>query len=206
MSRLHAILIVGPTGSGKTPLGEELESRGLRGKRCFHFDFGEQLRAVVAGSPESGISETEAEFIRGLLERGALLENETFFLAEKILDGFLTNESVQPDDLLVLNGLPRHVGQAMSIDSHLNILAVVHLDCSAETVLKRIETNAGGDRSERSDDNLELIQNKISTFHERTVPLLAHYRQYGSQVLDIEVTEETSPSRILARLDALHVL
>jgi hypothetical protein len=39
-----AILPLGPTGSGKTPLGDYLEERGLFGRRCVHFDFGEKFK------------------------------------------------------------------------------------------------------------------------------------------------------------------
>jgi adenylate kinase family enzyme len=42
----NAVLIVGPTGSGKTPLGEFLQQTGLWEKRCFHFDFGKALRGI----------------------------------------------------------------------------------------------------------------------------------------------------------------
>ena len=50
-----ALLLLGPTGSGKTPLGDEIERRGLYGRRCLHFDFGASLRAAAsAPAGESG--------------------------------------------------------------------------------------------------------------------------------------------------------
>jgi hypothetical protein len=45
---LPALLLLGPTGAGKTPLGDWLEAHGLWGRPCHHFDFGANLRAVVA--------------------------------------------------------------------------------------------------------------------------------------------------------------
>ncbi len=42
-----AILLLGPTGSGKTPLGQALEKKGLAGRRCVHFDFGANLREIA---------------------------------------------------------------------------------------------------------------------------------------------------------------
>ena len=48
---LWAVLLLGPTGAGKSPLGDWLEARGLWGRPCHHFDFGANLRAIVAAGP-----------------------------------------------------------------------------------------------------------------------------------------------------------
>ena len=48
----QAVVLLGPTGSGKTPLGEWLEAKGLGGRRCHHFDFGTRLRRVATGALE----------------------------------------------------------------------------------------------------------------------------------------------------------
>ncbi|HET6430150.1 MAG TPA: hypothetical protein VFJ30_17170, partial [Phycisphaerae bacterium] len=88
MIRTNAILLLGPTGSGKTPLGEMLQARGLRGRRCAHFDFGDSLRrAVAAASPPDGLPRQDIAFLKGVLESGALLEDEHFHIAETILRG-----------------------------------------------------------------------------------------------------------------------
>ena len=46
-SRRRAIVLLGPTGSGKTPLGDLIERCGLWGAPCLHFDFGACLRSIV---------------------------------------------------------------------------------------------------------------------------------------------------------------
>ena len=46
MSLPMAVLILGSTGSGKTPLGEYIEQNGLNGIKCHHFDFGACLRRI----------------------------------------------------------------------------------------------------------------------------------------------------------------
>ncbi|MDK1032856.1 MAG: hypothetical protein QGD94_12675 [Planctomycetia bacterium] len=102
-----AILLVGPTGSGKTPLGELLEERGLWEKRCFHFDFGRALRTVVEGGSDNGtFSRDELDFLAGVLRSGALLEDEHFHIAEKLLTSFIAERRITGEDILVLNGLP----------------------------------------------------------------------------------------------------
>lgn len=77
MKRLQAILLVGPTGSGKTPLGELLQRKGLWQRRCCHFDFGWNLRRIVEGevSPEY-LTQEEMTFLHWVLHSGALLGDE----------------------------------------------------------------------------------------------------------------------------------
>ena len=90
MSRPEAILLLGPTGSGKTPLGEMLEARGLGGCACAHFDFGDRLRRIAAGQLEiDGLTPADRAFLVDVLERGALLEDKHFPIAEKILQAFI---------------------------------------------------------------------------------------------------------------------
>ncbi len=85
-----AWLLVGPTGAGKTPLGRLLEEKGAAGRRCFHFDFGAELRAVAA-SPDRvpKLSEADVGVVRGSLATGALLEDHEFPIALRILEAFL---------------------------------------------------------------------------------------------------------------------
>ncbi|HAS54649.1 MAG TPA: hypothetical protein DCS42_11290, partial [Nitrospiraceae bacterium] len=114
---VNALLLLGPTGSGKSPLGDVIGRRGLFGRRAHHLDFGDELRAVTSGGHEAGTyTRDEFAFIEGVLERGLLLENEHFVLAEKIIRLFLERRSFTVQDVLVLNGMPRHAGQARDME------------------------------------------------------------------------------------------
>jgi len=189
MAPSAAILLLGPTGSGKSPLGDTLAERGLHGRRCAHFDFGAQLRAAVSGESPAELDEAHIAFLHDVLERGALLEDEQFHIAETILRAFL---DAHPGQLVVLNGLPRHIGQARDVDGIVRVEAVVELACSPETVLERIRTNAGGDRSGRTDDTLDAVRRKLALYAERTEPLVEHYRAEGAKAVVIEVGTATS--------------
>ena len=82
-------MLLGPTGSGKTPLGAMFAERGWRGERCVHFDFGDNLRQAVArNEPDADITADDIVFLRRVLQTGALLEDKDFPLAERIL-GFV---------------------------------------------------------------------------------------------------------------------
>ncbi|MFP3976147.1 MAG: nucleoside monophosphate kinase [Dehalococcoidia bacterium] len=192
-----AILLLGPTGSGKTPLGNLLEQKGLLGYRCAHFDFGENLRQTAESSkPPPFVTEQEMRIIRHSLQTGSLLRDEDFHIACHILEAFIEEKEVKDDDILVMNGLPRHIGQAKDIDAVLSIKLVVYLECTAEVVHQRIQFNSGGDRTDRVDDSRAEIERKLQLFHDRTIPLLDHYRAQGSRVEKIDVAVETTPEEI----------
>ncbi|MCD4700039.1 MAG: nucleoside monophosphate kinase [Phycisphaerae bacterium] len=200
MTRRDTILLLGPTGSGKTPLGELLESQGLWDRRCTHFDFGENLRRI-AGDNTGLLGPEELDVVINSLETGALLEDEHFTIARKILRAFLDERNVGADDFVILNGLPRHTGQAGDVDSILNIQAIIYLSCTPEIVFNRIASNAGGDRTERIDDNIESIKRKLDIFTKRTAPLLEHYRRRGARIESVEIAATTTPEDVREMLD-----
>jgi adenylate kinase family enzyme len=191
---------VGPTGSGKTPLGEWLEAHGLWRRRCHHFDFGANLRAVTSRQV-AGFMPEEVLFVRDVIEKGALLENETFHLALRILQSYMRARRVHPDDLMVMNGLPRHVGQAEGLAPLLEFAAVIDLRCNAETVFERLHRNTGGDRANRADDAIALVRQKLVVFAERTKPLLAYYQQQNVPLIPQNVGVHTMPSELAESLE-----
>lgn len=202
MARFSTILLLGPTGCGKTPLGGYFQSHGLQGKKCFHFDFGEQLRAIaeLKNAPHP-LSTKDIDYIRTVLREGALLENETFYIAETIFNLFIARYAVTVDDVILLNGIPRHEGQAGAVGTLVDIRMVVYLACTADVVRMRIRNNSGGDRAERVDDSLEAIERRLTVFTGRTMPLIQYYRQRDIPVVTIPVGIDTTPQQIAAMMN-----
>jgi adenylate kinase len=204
-----AIVLLGPTGIGKSPLGKLLERRGLRGRRCFHFDFGANLRAIAAsleglaaGDRKNDIfSLRERAVILNSLTTGALLEDEDFPIAAKILDRTIGERRVDPEDLLVMNGLPRHAGQARRLEDTISVRAVIALAGTPAVIGKRIRIDAGGDRAGRVDDSLEAIERKLEIFEERTRPLIDFYERREVPIITIAVGAGTTAEEMLARLE-----
>lgn len=194
MAEYQGILLLGPTGSGKSPLGDRMEGGDLGGRRFCHFDFGANLRRVVfepvAGD---GFSDEERDFLRSVLESGVLLEDDQFPLAERILVRFLETRCHGGQAEVVLNGLPRHEGQAEAVGRIVEVQTVVSLQCNPDAVLARIGTNVGGDRGQRTDDSREEICRKLAIFAERTGPLVGYYRGFGRRVIELPIAADTTP-------------
>ena len=198
---IDAVLLIGPTGSGKTPLGEALERTGWNGRRCLHFDFGARLREAAA-RPESvpGLSGEDRDVVRAVLRDGSLLEDRHFPIARKILENFLRIKGAAAGDLLVLNGLPRHAGQARDIGTIAAVRRIIVLAASPEAIRERIRTNTAGDRTERADDSPAEVERKVSLYEERTKPLIAYYEAEAVPVHRLSVAVKTTADELLGRL------
>ena len=198
----QALLLIGPTGSGKTPLGRMLQEKGLCGRPCVHFDFGEHLRRAAAdGGRDQGLGDRDVRFIRHVLETGSLLADEQFHVAAGILRSFLAGSDPAGKALVVLNGLPRHAGQAADVDAVASVQRVVHLACTPETILQRIGGYTGGDRAGRMDDEPEAVGDRLAIFAARTAPLVDHYRLNGVEVETLQVGPATTAAELWADLN-----
>jgi len=139
--------------------------------------------------------------IRQVLRAGRLLERETFYLAARVLESFIAARNPASDAWIVLNGLPRHVGQAADVDRLLAVRMVVALDCPAAVVHARIRADSGGDRGGRIDDAPADIARKLDIFRDRTLPLVDHYSSHAIPVVRVAVRQNTLPAEIVDRMN-----
>jgi adenylate kinase len=197
-----SLLLVGPTGSGKTPLGDELERRGLHGRRCVHFDFGRNLRAIVSTSTgESALTGQELAAIRASLASGALFEARDMPMIVKVLSNFIKKNDLTTNSLLVLNGLPRHREQAGSLSGTVAVERVVLLEADASVIRERLRLDPGGDRASRADDAQAAVVRRLALFQLRTQPLLDFYITSGVPLSVIPVTARMSAGDMYEALD-----
>ncbi|MDM7202683.1 MAG: nucleoside monophosphate kinase, partial [Thermodesulfobacteriaceae bacterium] len=188
MKEVKAILLLGPTGAGKTPLGREIEKNGFMGKKAFHFDFGENLRKIV--SNKFPFPKKEKLLIEKILKEGRLLFEEEFYLAEQILSLFLESKNYQKSDWLVLNGLPRNLFQAIQLEHWIDIKYTVFLNCNSEILKIRLCLDPAGDRKERVDDLDELVAYKLDWFKRETLPLCEFYKNKATFIsIDVLATD-----------------
>ena len=160
-----------------------------------------QLRTIAEEKfPPKEFTTTEHLFIRYALEKALLLERRHFPIAEKIVSSFLRKRQYSQGDLILLNGLPRHVEQAFDMDQIISVHSLVILECPAEVVHKRIITNSGGDRTGRNDDDIALIKKKLGIFRDRTAPLINHYSGKCCSIVQLTVRWDSSSADIYTNL------
>ena len=178
-----------------------MATHGFLGASVGHFDFGENLRrAALEPGRYPALDVTEVSVVRHVLETGALLEDHQFPIIEKLFTSFVAQNGLKETDWVLLNGMPRHVGQAEAVGRFADIQYVANLVCDESVVYGRIRSNAGGDRAGRVDDDMAAVRNKLAIFSARTLPLIDYYRQKGVMVIDIPVGMQTTPAEIVSRL------
>ncbi len=187
-NRIKALLLVGPTGVGKTPLGRLLEEKGLQGLRVHHFDFGEELRKIA--STQTKVRQDIVDLIRSILSEGRLLNPEEYFIFLETINEFIRTRRYKEGELIALNGFPRDLKQAEFIDSHVDIIGVINLSATFEVLDYRLKNDPAGDRKGRTDDTPQLVAKKLAWFFERNIPLVEYYKRKDVKILNLLVDKE----------------
>jgi adenylate kinase len=160
------ILLFGSPGSGKGTQGKILGSI----PDFFHFACGDAFRNLRIDDPIGRV------FIEHS-SRGQLVPDEpTINLwAKNIQASTLDGEFNPAKDTLVLDGIPRNVHQAEMLQNTLDVKAVFNLTCSDNSkMIERLQRRAL--RENRLDDaNLEVIKERLQTYHSETKPVLDFY-------------------------------
>ena len=161
-------ILFGPPGAGKgTQAGAMVERYNLK-----HISTGELLRAEIAAGTPLGLKAKE------LIAAGALVPDE-------VVEGMIesTFKAYPEVNGFLLDGFPRTIAQAEALDQILaktgeGVTAVVSLMIPEDIIKKRIAHRAQIEG--RADDaSEETINNRIRTYHDKTEPLIAFYKQQG---------------------------
>lgn len=181
-------LLFGPPGSGKGTQGKILGSI----PRFFHCACGDVFRSI----------DTRTKVGRAFLDyssKGELVPDEiTVELWKARIDAAVDAHSFKPDiDFLVLDGIPRNVGQAEIMDDLIDVERVFHLSCPDRSALySRLKKRALKDN--RLDDaNEEVIKRRLETYDNESKPVLGYYGP--DRITCIDATQ--SPAKVL-----LHIL
>lgn len=178
-------LIFGAPGSGKGTQGKTLGTV----PRFYHCACGDVFRSMDTRTP---LGQAFLEYS----SRGELVPDEiTVKLWQVRIADDVRAHNFKPDiDALVLDGIPRNVGQARVMEDLIDVKKVFHLSCPDRDALRsRLKKRALKDN--RLDDaNDEVIQRRILTYEEESKPLLEFYGP--GLVYDIDATQP--PVKVLA--------
>ena len=164
--RYPSILLFGPPGVGKGTQGQIL---GMI-PNFFHLATGDMFRSLDKES-EIGLEFTRYSS-QGLLVPDFL----TVRLWQQHVSQLITRELYDPmHDVLLLDGIPRSVPQAKTLEEHIDPLMIIHLVCdNIDEMVRRIQKRA--QEQCRTDDADEtVIRKRFEVYEEQTAPVLTWY-------------------------------
>ncbi len=170
------LVIMGPPGAGKGTICKRILSEFKYKLICA----GDLLRSEKSSGSELG------KKIASIIDDGNLVSDE--MITKIIFNEF--RKPVLHGTFYLIDGYPRTIKQANSLDRMTNITTVIWLDVSEETTIKR--NLERGKTSGRPDDaNVEIIKQRIKNYNEVSYPLK---KFYGKRIL--EVNGEGTPDEV----------
>src|SRR6266481_2323085 len=173
--KYQTFLLFGAPGSGKGTQGKTLGTI----PRYYHCACGDVFRSI----------DTRTKVGKAFLDyssRGQLVPDDiTVELWREAIDAAVDGHKFKPDiDTLVLDGIPRNVGQAKIMNDMIDVKKVFHLACpSRETLFYRLKKRAL--KENRLDDaNEEVIQRRLETYEQESKPVLGYYSENRVRVVD----------------------
>ncbi|CAH8433375.1 unnamed protein product [Dicrocoelium dendriticum] len=184
LSSVKAI-ILGPPGSGKGTISNRI-------KKDFPLNYlssGDILRSHVANKTKIGIAASE------YMSKGLLVPDE---IVTKMMLGECSNFS---GSSLLLDGFPRTIEQAKSLDKEVNITCVLNLDVPFDEIINRVKCRwihqpsgriyntefnppkvpgiddvTGEPLIQRDDDKPEAVRTRLEAYGRAMQPLFDYYR------------------------------
>jgi adenylate kinase len=208
---LHVIMM-GPPGAGKGTQGARLaRERGLA-----RISTGDMLRDAIRGRTPVGLK------VRATMERGELVDDETMI-------AIVRERLMEPDAKagFLLDGFPRTVPQAEALDRIMDEgphepLLVVDVQVPFHELLRRLGSRricescgsnadafgpvsdrcgaCGGKLVQRSDDDRDVVSERLRVYERQTFPLVEYYR--GRPTFRV-VNGAQSPEKVALDLDML---
>lgn len=181
------IIFLGPPGGGKGTQAQIVCQRlGIP-----QVSTGDMLRAAIAAGTEMGRKAKE------YMDQGQLVPDE-------VVIGIVKDRLADPDCQkgYILDGFPRTVEQAKALSTFAKIDVAINLDVPDDVLVKRLsgrrvcplcgapyhvdrlngETVCRADGTpliQRDDDKAETVLNRLAVYHQKTAPLIDHYREAG---------------------------
>lgn len=151
-------VILGPQGSGKSTQGKLLAQH----LDLPLVDMGDVLRKRGEASDPIALK------IQTTIKKGELLDDES-------LMSVFRDEVGKPQykDGCVLDGAPRTLAQAHLIDKEVQLNKIFYLNVPDDVNTQRLLARG------RADDIPELIEKRLSLYHQQTEPVLDYYRKRG---------------------------
>jgi adenylate kinase len=208
-------IIFGPPGSGKGTYASRLHDK----LGADVIAMGDIFREIMKENTPLG------KKVKGFVEKGQLVPDD---IVTEVLKQRLGK--VSSDKGFILDGFPRTIEQAKALDSIVKIDVIVQLTVPDWIIIERLSTRricnscgevynvrylkpkaegqcdkCGGQLYQRSDDNAEVIKDRILVYERQTQPILRHYAQKKTPLIEfkcerLDTPPETAVEEILKGL------
>ena len=163
------IIIFGPPGAGKGTQAQIIvDERGV-----VQLSTGDMLRSAIAAGTELGMKAKQ------IMDAGKLVSDE-------IMVGMISDRMAEDDcaNGVILDGFPRTVAQAEALDAMLDgrgvsLDRVIEIQVDEVALFARIEKRAAETGAARSDDNADVLAQRLKVYRTNTAPVLPYYREKG---------------------------
>ena len=165
------IILFGPPGAGKGTQAEKLVGKfNLK-----QLSTGDMLREAINRGSELG------RRAKAIMDRGELVSDEIILS--------MISEKLENSDGsgFIFDGFPRNLQQATALDEILNKLdlrldIVIEIVVEDDMLISRIENRVRESKNARSDDNEEVLKNRLNVYHQNTEMIKPYYLEKGKLV------------------------
>ncbi|MEC7839595.1 MAG: adenylate kinase [Chlamydiota bacterium] len=206
----NVIILLGPPGSGKGTQAKKITSE----LNLPHISTGDLFRENLSKGTPLG------KKVKSYLESGNLVPDE--IVVDMLIDRVQADDCSEG---YLLDGFPRSLPQALALEKELGDdvnLIVLNIQVPDESIVKRIEgrmtckscgtifnkyfspsktgevcDRCSGELIHRSDDNAEVVRERLKVYHSQTAPLEEFY---AKQKVLTSVNGEQAPEQVFSDL------
>ena len=158
------IILFGPPGAGKGTQAEKLVDK----YNLKQLSTGDMLREAITKGSELG------KKAKSIMDRGELVSDEI------ILSMIREKLEKRDSNGYIFDGFPRNLEQAKALDEilydlRLSLDLVVEIVVKDDVLISRIENRARESKKARSDDNAQVLKNRLNVYHQSTEMIKPYY-------------------------------